>query len=120
MISCALLMHCFPTMITASCCTTLLVPEVANDMFVVAWVARELALEEGHVDQGGVEVDELEDEHFERQVVVKFRLGAMHLPGGESEGQSLINLAHRHDRHQIDHCTSCAGQNGSHGSGGIV
>ena len=48
-------------------------------MFVMAWVARELPLEEGHVYQGGVEVDELEDEHFERQVVVELRLGAMHL-----------------------------------------
>ena len=48
-------------------------------MFVMAWVARELPLEEGHVYQGGVEVDELEDEHFERQVVVELRLGPMHL-----------------------------------------
>ena len=48
-------------------------------MLVVAWVACELALEEGHVDQGRVEVDELEDEHFERQVVVELRLGPMHL-----------------------------------------
>ena len=48
-------------------------------MFVMARVARELALEEGHVDQGGVEVDKLEDEHFERQVVVKVGLGAVHL-----------------------------------------
>ena len=48
-------------------------------MFVMAGVARELPLEEGHVDQGGVEVDELEDEHFERQVVIELRLGAMHL-----------------------------------------
>ena len=48
-------------------------------MLVVARVACELALEEGHVDQGRVEVDELEDEHFEGEVVVKLRLGAMHL-----------------------------------------
>ena len=53
-------------------------------MFVMARVARELALEEGHVDQGGVEVDELEDEHFERQVVVELRLGAMHLCKNEN------------------------------------
>ena len=46
---------------------------------IVAWVADELALEEGDVDDGGVEVDELEDEHFERQVVVEVRLRAMHL-----------------------------------------
>ena len=65
--------------IPQSTCTTLLVPEVANNMFVMAWVARELPLEEGHVDQGGVEVDELEDEHFEGQVVVELRLGSMHL-----------------------------------------
>ena len=46
---------------------------------IVARVADELALEEGDVDDGGVEVDELEDEHFERQVVVKVGLRAMHL-----------------------------------------
>ena len=48
-------------------------------MLVMAGVARELPLEEGHVDQGGVEVDELEDEHFEGQVVVELGLGSMHL-----------------------------------------
>ena len=46
---------------------------------IVARVADELALEEGDVDDGGVEVDELEDEHFERQVVVKVRLRPVHL-----------------------------------------
>ena len=46
---------------------------------VVTGVADELALEEGDVDDGGVEVDELEDEHFERQVVVKVGLRSMHL-----------------------------------------
>ena len=51
----------------------------AKDVVIVARVADELALEEGDVDDGGVEVDELEDEHFERQVVVKVRLRAMHL-----------------------------------------
>ena len=51
----------------------------AKDVVIVARVADELALEEGDVDDGGVEVDELEDEHFERQVVVEVRLGAMHL-----------------------------------------
>ena len=44
----------------------------------MAGVADELALEEGDVDDGGVEVDELEDEHFERQVVVKVGLRPMH------------------------------------------
>ena len=45
----------------------------------MAGVADELALEEGDVDDGGVEVDELEDEHFERQVVVEVRLRSVHL-----------------------------------------
>ena len=53
-------------------------------MFVMAWIPRELPLEEGHVDQGGVEVDELEDENFERQVVIELRLGAMHLCKNEN------------------------------------
>ena len=46
---------------------------------VVAGVADELALEEGDVDDRRVEVDELEDEHFERQVVVEVRLRSVHL-----------------------------------------
>ena len=50
----------------------------------MARIPRELPLEEGHIDQGGVEVDELEDEHFERQVVIELRLGAMHLCENES------------------------------------
>ena len=39
-----------------------------------------LSLEEGDVDDGGVEVDELEDEHFECEIVVVLLLGAVHLP----------------------------------------
>ena len=46
---------------------------------VVAGVADELALEEGDVDDRRVEVDELEDENFERQVVVEVRLRSVHL-----------------------------------------
>ena len=55
------------------------ISKIAEDVVIVARVADELALEEGDVDDGGVEVDELEDEHFERQVVVKVGLRAMHL-----------------------------------------
>ena len=45
---------------------------------IVAGVADELALEEGDVDDGGVEVDELEDEDFESEVVIKVRLSSVH------------------------------------------
>ena len=51
----------------------------AQDVVVVTGVADELALEEGDVDDRRVEVDELEDEHFERQVVVEVRLRSVHL-----------------------------------------
>ena len=48
-------------------------------MLVVTRVAHELALEERNVEDGRVEVDELEDEDLEGQVVVKLWLGPMHL-----------------------------------------
>ena len=48
-------------------------------MLVVAGVTNKLPLEEGDVQDGRIEVDELEDEHLERQVVVKIRLCSMHL-----------------------------------------
>ena len=47
-------------------------------MFVVARVADKLPFEEGDVNDGGVKVDELEDEDFECQVVIKIRLSPMH------------------------------------------
>ena len=65
-------MKYFLQIFSQSCFSYIFVPEVApHDVVIVAGVADELALEEGDVDDGGVEVDELEDEHFERQVVVK-------------------------------------------------
>ena len=48
-------------------------------MFVVAWVTHELPLEEGDVEDGGVEVDELKDEDLEGQVVVEVGLCPVHL-----------------------------------------
>ena len=47
-------------------------------MFVVAGITNKLPLEEGDVNDGGVKVDELEDEDFECQVVIKIRLSPMH------------------------------------------
>ena len=38
-----------------------------------------LALEESDVDDGRVEVDELEDEHFEDELVFELRLSPVHL-----------------------------------------
>lgn len=59
--------------------TYVLIPQVAEDVLVVAWVSDEPSLEERDVEDGGVEVDELEEEHLKRQVVVELGLGTMHL-----------------------------------------
>lgn len=47
-------------------------------MHVLSWVANEPALDEGNVQNGGVEIDELENEDFESQIVIEFGLGTMH------------------------------------------
>ena len=47
-------------------------------MFVMPRISDKSSFEEGNVEYGGVKVDELEKEHFERQIVIKFRLGAVH------------------------------------------
>ena len=44
----------------------------------MAGVADKLSFEEGDVDDGGVEIDELEDEDFEGQIVVILSLGPVH------------------------------------------
>ena len=41
-------------------------------------ISNKSSFEEGNIEYGGVKVDELEKEHFERQIVIKFRLGPMH------------------------------------------
>lgn len=57
----------------------LLVPQLAptKHVGVVSGVAHELPLEEGHVEAGRVVVDELEEEHLHRQLVLvlQVRLG---------------------------------------------
>ena len=47
-------------------------------MFVMPRISDKSSFEEGNVEYGGVKVDELEKEHFERQIVIKFRLGPVH------------------------------------------
>ena len=71
-------------------------------MFVVAGITNKLPLEEGDVNDGGVEVDKLEDEDFEGQVVVVLRLGSVHFPVGEFDREVLVHSSHGHDEHQVD------------------
>ena len=58
--------------------THIFIPEIEHYIDVGSWVSHELPFEEGNVDNGGVEVDELEDEDLERQVVVEIGLSSMH------------------------------------------
>ena len=71
--------------------THIFIPYVAYDVMVVARVAHKLPLEEGDVDDGGVEVNELENEHFEGEVVVEIRLGPVHLWKGKKCNNRLTN-----------------------------
>ena len=48
-------------------------------------VAYEAPLEKGDVEYGRVKVDELEDKHFEGQVILEFALGPMHFCEKQSE-----------------------------------
>ena len=59
--------------------TYIFVPEIPNNIDVGTGVANKLPLEEGNVDDGGVEVDELEDEDFEGEIIVEIWLSSVHL-----------------------------------------
>ena len=58
--------------------THIFIPKIEHNIDVGSWVSHELPFEEGNVDNGGVEVDELEDEDLECQVVVEIGLSSMH------------------------------------------
>ena len=58
--------------------THIFIPKIEHNIDVGSWVSHELPFEEGTVDNGGVEVDELEDEDLECQVVVEIGLSSMH------------------------------------------
>ena len=57
----------------------LFIPEVSYDVFVMSGEPNKLALEEGNINERGVKIDELEDKHFEGEVVIKIGLSSMHL-----------------------------------------
>ena len=44
----------------------------------MARVTHKSTFEKRHIKYGGIEIDKLEEEHFERQIVIEFGLGAMH------------------------------------------
>jgi hypothetical protein len=54
------------------------IPQVSENMLVMAWISHKSSFEEGNVENRGIKVDELEEEHLEGQIVIKIRLGTMH------------------------------------------
>ena len=57
-------------------------------MHVSSRVADKSAFKEGDIEDGGIKVDELEQEHFERQIVIEFGLGPMHFWKGTKQNQA--------------------------------
>ena len=59
--------------------TYIFISQVAHYVDVGSRVTHELPFEEGDVNDGGVKVDELEDEDFEGEIVVILSLCPVHL-----------------------------------------
>ena len=55
----------------------------------MARVTHKSTFEKRHIKYGGIEIDKLEEEHFERQIVIEFRLGGEfdYLGGGKANGK---------------------------------
>lgn len=65
--------------------TYFLIPQLAKHVGVFAWVSHKLALEEGHVEAGGVVVYKLEEEHLHRQPVLILQVGLWNFCGIKSQ-----------------------------------
>lgn len=63
--------------------------EFVEHVLVVARVTDKLALEEGHVEAGGVVVDKLKEEHLDRQPVLVLQVSLGDFCGTEEGGQIL-------------------------------
>ena len=58
--------------------TYILISKGAKDVVVSAWIANKATFEERDVENGRIEVYELEDEYLECQIIVEFGLSSMH------------------------------------------
>ena len=56
----------------------LFIPKSSKDVFVMTRVTNKLSFKESNINDGGVEVDKLENENFEGQVIIVFRLCSVH------------------------------------------
>ena len=65
---------------------------VAEEPVVLAWVPHQFALDEGYVENGGVEVDELQQVDLEGEGVVELGLGSLQLFFSEIFGHPGVYL----------------------------
>ena len=56
-------------------------------------ITGEPSFEEADINEGRVEIAELEDEDFESEIVLVFRLSSMHLPVVEHRRQGVVDAA---------------------------
>ena len=58
--------------------TYIFISQIAHYVNVGSRIPNELPFEEGNVNDGGVEVDELEDENFKSEIIIKVWLSSVH------------------------------------------
>ena len=58
--------------------TYVFIPQGSKNVFIVTRISNKSAFEKGHVKYWRIKIDKLEHEHFECQIIIKFRLGAVH------------------------------------------
>lgn len=64
--------------------TYIFISQIAHYVNVGSRIPNKLPFEEGNVNDGGVEVDELEDKDFKGEVIIEVRLSSVHFYGETS------------------------------------
>ena len=58
--------------------TYIFISEITNNIDVCTRVTNKFSLEEGYVNYRGVEINELKDENFKSQIIIKVGLSSVH------------------------------------------
>ena len=64
--------------ITFNISTYIFISEIEDDIVIMAGISNKTTFEECNVENGRIEIDKLEDEYFERQIIIKLGLCTMH------------------------------------------
>ena len=58
--------------------TYIFIPKISKNVFVMTRVSHKSTFKKCHIKDRWIEINKLEEEHFERQIVIEFRLGTVH------------------------------------------